>query len=760
MIKISSENNNINVNVASAGNKSNVNLSYPQSYYDGLSKQWAISENIVNSEDYSSKHYAEESKKQANLAIEQATIATNKANEVIDSGNEALSKISAQETTSKNAVKAEGDTQVASVLSEGKEQVLKIQAEGNSQFANIQTEGQAQVDSVKNQGAVSASSVNSAGELQVKAVKSEGINQVNLAKAEVVKATEQANLAKQYASSVDKEGINISKMYTTGLVSEDTQGYNQLVEMKHSTFDKSKFTIVGNPTITDDGIASGFSGSNYVTTTSIDLSTANNWEIISPSFKIDDVSASLNSILCNNTNTIGNDGINEFVRQSGKISWSVQSKLGTFLFKRDANTNLQNGITYQTKLVFTGTKYELYLSTNKSEFILVDSYTDSTKANLNIVFSLGKAIAQFFTGSIDLNAFSITVDGKEVFSGNKTGIDTIKANNYEVVGSPVITDDGIVSGFSGSDYLKTASFSFSNYWKFNCKFNIKNIPDTLFPFLQLSSFNRILLQNSGNIRIFADENNNTGHFVDLFGINTIQTNTNYDLEISYNNNLYYGKLTNLDNNSIVTSTVTSMYYFPTDSSNWSIGSDCSRYIDGSLDLNSFKIYVDNNLVYQPCLKIPYTQSKTGSKIVDVAYGDRVQDMYEQTGVAPYYTIDETNQNFTLPMGEIYGMIESVRSNKLDIPSRYVVEISDKSLMPSWYVVYSDGWCEQGGGSTNGSVIFVKPFVDTNYTFNYRFNTTDDSGISLKSFMTKKTTKSCILINSNYAGDWHAQGYIS
>ena len=54
--------------------------------------------------------------------------------------------------------------------------------------------------------------------------------------------------------------------------------------------------------------------------------------------------------------------------------------------------------------------------------------------------------------------------------------------------------------------------------------------------------------------------------------------------------------------------------------------------------------------------IPYTLSKTGSKIVDVAYRDKVIDLYEQEGQAEYYTIDEENQNFTLPMGEIYGMI--------------------------------------------------------------------------------------------------------
>lgn len=60
------------------------------------------------------------------------------------------------------------------------------------------------------------------------------------------------------------------------------------------------------------------------------------------------------------------------------------------------------------------------------------------------------------------------------------------------------------------------------------------------------------------------------------------------------------------------------------------------------------------------VEIPYILSKTGSKIVDVAYRDKVQALYNQEGKANYYTIDETNQNFTLPMGEIYGMINSIK----------------------------------------------------------------------------------------------------
>ena len=84
----------------------------------------------------------------------------------------------------------------------------------------------------------------------------------------------------------------------------------------------------------------------------------------------------------------------------------------------------------------------------------------------------------------------------------------------------------------------------------------------------------------------------------------------------------------------------------------------NRPFYGSINLNAFKVWIDGSLAYQPCLKIPYTESKTGSKIVNSIYRDRVNDMYEQFGHANYYTLGAND--FTLPMGEIYGMIENLR----------------------------------------------------------------------------------------------------
>lgn len=178
MVDISSQNNKINVTVSSSGNTANTNVTpdYAQ-YYSEKSKEWAISNRIVDNTDYSSKYYANESKKQAdistakttevvesgnnavsniesardnaimdvntagetqvNLAKEQATIATTQAgiamaktNEVIESGNNAITAITEQETTSKNNVETKGAEQIELIQNEGATQIANVQSTG------------------------------------------------------------------------------------------------------------------------------------------------------------------------------------------------------------------------------------------------------------------------------------------------------------------------------------------------------------------------------------------------------------------------------------------------------------------------------------------------------------------------------------------------------------------------------------------------------------------------------------------------------
>lgn len=288
------------------------------------------------------------------------------------------------------------------------------------------------------------------------------------------------------------ECIKCSNAYDTGEVLSEEKLFKQISERKHSTFDLSKFTVVGSPTITDDGVASGFSGGNYLKTPDINLNSASNWNIIIP-IKLSSVAAVDNTTILDKVPT--SSMMRLMFRPNNHFTIYLQSDTGTNIINGDVLQSINEfalGTSLLLKISFTGTQYIISSSTNNGESWTQEISVNSTLKVADGLFKLGiRDVDDLpFMGSIDLKQFSITIDGKEVFNGNKTGIDVIN-----------------------------------------------------------------------------------------------------DIEI------------------------------------------------------------------------PYTLSKTGSKIVDVAYRDRVIDLYEQQGHARYYTIDEENKNFTLPMGEIYGMIENIKNTK-------------------------------------------------------------------------------------------------
>ena len=236
---------------------------------------------------------------------------------------------------------------------------------------------------------------------------------------------------------------------------------------------------------------------------------------------------------------------------------------------------------------------------------------------------------------------------------------TFDASKFTKVGSPIITNDGIASGFSSSNYLtKAISIPISSHIEIVSK--IDEITSSSAP-------NRALYSLvSGSTTLFELRFTATGLSFMVIGADTATTRKIFANEIStkkyiktdyYNGtlNIYTGdtlnSLTAISQNPII-----GIYDLAIDKVNIGVAyANTLPFTDGSIDLNAFKIYVNGDLVYQPCLKIPFTKSKTGSKIVDSIYRDRVNDMAEQFGYAPYYTLSDTD--FTLPQVELYGYIE-------------------------------------------------------------------------------------------------------
>lgn len=424
-------------------------------------------------------------------------------------------------------------------------------------------------------------------------------------------AKNRANIELSNITSTAYDNINQSKALSTGNVSSNSEVYSDIQNYAHSTFDLSKFSVVGSPTISDDGIASNFSSGNYPKITLPTTLTNNSSFIWEVGFISNNITQNVFLLV----------GSNLQIRQaSNKVN--IFSSYG---FSISGQTILQNNIKYYAKLVYTPTKQSLYLRKENEEWNL-ENETTSTATSFSVsTINIGEGTSLSgsapFSGSIDLKSFAVWADGVPIFNGNITGTDTYTINEEET-------------------------------------------------------------------------------------------------------------------------------------------------------------------------QIPYTLSKTGSKIVDVYYRDLVQDLYSQTGEAMYYTIDEQNQNFTLPMGEVYGMITQKANVDLTnltnglanvICTTAPTETSTASSQnpavvienyvngTSGYRVYSDGYCEQWGyvvlvaKQTPVTLNLIKEMINTNYLpllTGSEATGGNDNG-SMNAINLTTTGFQIFNTSDNSAGCyWQVKGYIS
>ena len=179
------------ITVTSLGTTANVNAT-PDSarYYSDKSKEWAISDKLIDNEDYSSKYYANESKKQADIS-------TAKTTEVIESGNTAVSSI-----------KSARDNAITDII---------------------------------NRENVSVDNINTAGATQVANVNSAGTTQINLAKEQVTLATNQANIAKEQATIATSQA-SIATSKTTEVVKSGNTALSNIETAKNNALNNIKTT--------------------------------------------------------------------------------------------------------------------------------------------------------------------------------------------------------------------------------------------------------------------------------------------------------------------------------------------------------------------------------------------------------------------------------------------------------------------------------------------------------------------------------------
>ena len=147
--------------------------------------------------------------------------------------------------------------------------------------------------------------------------------------------------------------VAVQRIYDCG-ISTDTKGFEIISRLAHSTCDKSKFTIKGSPIITDDGIASNFTNSNYAETIPVSKISLNTF-MITCDFKwtgnqgtifssVRGGSTEYGIALIINANKLG------FYSSSNGTEWNVANL-------KTGSTSLVSKNIYKVSLIFTGTHY-------------------------------------------------------------------------------------------------------------------------------------------------------------------------------------------------------------------------------------------------------------------------------------------------------------------------------------------------------------------------------------------------------------------
>ena len=542
------------------------------------------------------------------------------------------------------------------------------------------------------------------------------------------------------SSSLEK-GKALKYLETKGNITEDADVYNDVYNYKHSSFDLNKFKVVGTPNITENGVASGFSGSNYLTFDTSNIDWTKPYHI--------KVKISLENEV---------DLSNMITRQNMPII-QLHESYGSYRFRFSPATSVEAittvgqirdteevvlGTTYLLEAIYDGTQYTF----KKNGTVVGTSTTLVTDLTIGGVSILGQnTVARgYLHGSIDLKHFSITVDGKEVFNGNKTGLDAVKPDNYTVVGSPVISDDGVVvNGLIEGESITSNTIKLSQLkgksWKYTFKTTIPldtqtgkyiiSFADSPYPSLAGGiKFEGAGIYLGGQ---FGTADENTGQIWNTVGyITSADKGKDIIFEISFNVStgeyIVIGEFNNKKVQLIFIPNTTNkeLYYLNTNTA-----LNAFRIISrlSIFDLNSFKIYVDDELVYQPCLKIPYNISKTGLKVANADARERVIGMGEDYGYSQYFTIDEENKNATLPIGA--GI-----TGRQDLIASFDDGVNK-------YEQFSDLTFKQSGKCTaNTAVTFIQPYKDDTYKISVPYSAKTKTGFT-----------------PTVSGDWFAEGKI-
>ena len=246
-----------------------------------------------------------------------------------------------------------------------------------------------------------------------------------------------ADISLSNLSTSGENRLHALKAYLdNGTLLTDGQGLADLKAMAHTTFDVNKFTVTGSPTITTDGIASGFSSSNYITIPDLDV-TGEDFEFDFGKITTPSTINDINTLIAGTTSgkrfivAITNEG--KFYVSSGSSNFSTIIR----------NTAVTTNTDYYLKAGITGSSVYLKVSTDGTNWDTTTGSVTTAYTALQAELVGGGSTIAPYTGQLNLKDFVVRIGGAPVFTGNQTGSQTYTIGGSSVTIPYTITKQGI-----------------------------------------------------------------------------------------------------------------------------------------------------------------------------------------------------------------------------------------------------------------------------------------------------------------------------
>ena len=135
----------------------------------------------------------------------------------------------------------------------------------------------------------------------------------------------------------------------------------------------------------------------------------------------------------------------------------------------------------------------------------------------------------------------------------------------------------------------------------------------------------------------------------------------------------------------------------------------------------------------------------------------------------YKSLQDNNNGFNLTDSTYWEEVEFAGGIDTETLDQFVLKDSLHEVQviietyvngTSWYRIWSDGWCEQGGSyTTSGTYTFLKPFKDTNYCLTTGSFSSEDQAVTYvrDALYNRTATGFTTLVGAKQT--WYACGYI-